>query len=100
MNRRGQVFMVYVMIFMAVALMAFALIEPFKEILNQDSVRGGGGLNCLGTPTFNQTAFDQQNEFDRLVYRPTCFVTGMGVVWFVGVIVIGAFWWLLGKLKK
>lgn len=92
MNNRGQIGMAFFLIFLLMAIMAFAFIEPIKESLNNN--RGGDTLNCPGTSTFNQTSYDAQNTFEKLVYRPTCAATGFSLVYFEGMILIVGIVWL------
>lgn len=85
MNNRGVGFGFGILTVMAVLLLgALATIEPLKEAF--DTARGDSALNCPGTPNFNQTAFDLDNNnvFEKLNKRGPCFVTGIGIVWFIG----------------
>lgn len=75
----------------------FALIEPFKE--NLDDNRGDSSLNCPGTPGFNQTSYDAQTTHQKLQKRPVCFVTGLSFVWFMGAFIIASFVWLSRNWK-
>jgi len=89
-----------VILFFIFIIGAFATIEPMKEFL--DDARDSTALNCKGTTNFNQTAFDEDTNFQRLVRRPTCFVTGLTLVYFIGAFLIAAIVWLVrswGKLK-
>lgn len=103
MNKRAQktVFgFALVILFFIFMIGAFATIEPMKEFLND--ARDSTSLNCKGTDNFNQTAFDEDTTFQRLVRRPTCFVTGLTLVYFIGAFLIAAIVWLVkswGKLK-
>ena len=95
MNNKGQVGLrgfVLVTVFIVFFLGLMATIEPFKEVL--DDARGDSALNCPGTPNFNQSDFDDDDKFDKLNKRTTCFVTGMSMVWFVGVFLIALVMWL------
>ncbi len=76
----------------------FATIEPFKEFL--DTARNTTSLNCPGTTGFNQTAYGEDNNFERLVRRPTCFITGISMVYFVGTFLIGVIVWLVNNWRK
>ncbi len=75
-------------------LVLFTTITPFKETL--DTARDGSSLNCRGTTNFNQTAFDndETNTVNKLTRRPTCFITGLSMVWFVFAFLLAAFVWL------
>lgn len=90
--KKGQAAIPFVLIFMIMALLAFAFIEPIKESL--DANRGSDTLNCPGMSTFNQTDYDQQNTFERLVYRPTCLATGLSLVYFEGMVLVVGLAWL------
>ena len=76
----------------------FATLEPFKEFL--DTARDTTSLNCRGTTNFNQTAFDEQNDFEKLVTRPTCAVTGFAMVYFFGAFMIAAIVWLFDNWRR
>lgn len=60
---------------------SFALIEPFKEF--SDTARDTTSLNCPGTTSFNQSDYDDDNTLEKLTRRPTCFVTGITMVYFI-----------------
>ena len=97
MNKQGQGrFFIRGFAFLTVFLLLFlglmATIEPFKEVF--DDVRGNAFLNCPGTPDFNQSDFDDDDKFDKLNKRPVCFVTGIGMVWFVGSFLIVSVVWV------
>ncbi len=101
MNKRGQsaVFgFALITIFFVLMIAAFATIEPFKETL--DDVRDTTSLNCPGTSSFNQTDYDDDTDVERLTRRPTCFVTGIGMVYFIGSFIIAAFVWLVNNWRK
>ena len=76
----------------------FATLEPFKEFL--DTARGDPALNCKGTPNFNQTLFDEDNEFNRLIKRPTCAATGFIVVYFFGSFMIATIIWMYDNWRR
>ena len=95
MNNKAQVGVrgfALLTVFMLFFLGLMATIDPFKEVL--DEARGNAFLNCPGTPNFNQTDFDDDDKFDKLNKRPVCFVTGMSMVWFIGVFLITLVTWL------
>ena len=104
MNKKGQKSGVlgFALITIAFVIMitAFATIEPFKEFL--DTARDSTALNCKGTPNFNQTAFDndESSPLNKLTRRPTCFVTGISMVYFIFAILIGLITWLLRNWRK
>lgn len=77
---------------------AFATIEPFKESL--DDVRGNSALNCPGTPDYNSTAYEEQTDFEKLVKRPTCFITGITLVYFIGSVLIGIVAWIGSSWRR
>ena len=84
-------------------LVILSTIEPFKESL--DDVRDTSSLNCQGTTNFNQTAFDndESNEIAKLTRRPTCFITGISMLYFVGTFIVAVFSWVVRnwlKLRK
>lgn len=96
MNKRGQR-AVFGFAFVAVAFIfmiaAFTTIDPFKQSL--DDARDTTSLNCPGTLSFNETDYEDDNSLERLTRRPTCFVTGISLVYFIGSFVIGVFIWLI-----
>ncbi len=93
MNNRAQVRGFALLTVLGVIILGlFATIEPLKETF--DDARGNSALNCPGTPDFNQTDFDDDNTLDKLNKRTTCFVTGIGIVWFFGAVIIASIMWL------
>lgn len=99
MNNNGQLGFAFLLVFFIVALAAFATIEPFKE--NLDAARSGGILNCPGTPDFNQTDYNDDTRHEKLIQRPTCFVTGITMAWFIlAVLITGAMWVARNWTKK
>ena len=101
MNNKGQMvgFALLTAVFVLI-LVAFVTIEPLKE--NLDTARDSTSLNCRGTTNFNQTAFDddEDNTIAKLTRRPTCFVTGLTMVWFIGAYLIFLVMWLANNWKK
>lgn len=100
-NKRAQQFTVglsLLLVFFVLLIVAFATIEPFKETL--DLNRNTTSLNCPGTIGFDQTDYDNDTDFERLVRRPTCFVTGISMVWFIGVFLIAAVVWVVANWRK
>ena len=103
MNKKGQAIgwalLVATFLFL---LTAFALIPIFKNTL--DDARGTASLNCKGTDGFNQTAFDldsgNSSSFNRLVRRPTCFITGISMVWFMFAFIFSTIGWLVRNWSK
>ena len=100
MNNKGQAFLVWLLVAFVFIMVLFSTIDPLKESL--DTIRGGAGLNCQGTPTFNQTAFDNDegNSLNELTRRPTCFATGLTVVWFVIAFLIAVVAWVAKNSTK
>ncbi len=103
MNSRGQVigFILLIAAFLFI-LTAFALIPIFKDTL--DDARDTTSLNCRGTPSFNETAFqedtDNSSALGRLARRPTCFITGIGMVWFMLAFLFAVATWLIRNWVK
>ena len=105
MNNKGQgqgigwILLVLTVIFI---MTAFALIPVFKEIL--DDVRESSSLNCKGTVGFNQTAYDldtaKSSSISRLTRRPTCFITGISMVWFQFSFLFAVSGWLVRNWTK
>ena len=81
---KGGVGFVIVLVAFLLIITSFSLIPIFKESL--DDIRDTNSLNCQGTTNFNATAFqedtDNSTAISRLTRRPTCFVTGISMVWF------------------
>ncbi len=100
MNKRGVfgVGFVYVLVFIVVALVAFATIDVFKETL--DTVRAAEFLNCPGVPDFNLTDYVDDDEVERLTRRPTCFVTGVSMVWFISAVLFAGLAWVVENWRK
>ncbi len=93
MNRKGSLMVGSAIVIVVFLLMitAFATIEPLKESL--DVARNGTSLNCPGTSGFDLSDFEDDTDFEKRVRRPTCFVTGISMVWFIGGFVIAAIVW-------
>ncbi len=101
MNKRGDLFVrgfALLTVFLLLFLALMATIEPFKEVF--DEARGNAFLNCPGTPNFNQSDFDDDDKFDKLNKRPVCFVTGIGMVWFIGAFLFASVTWLFRNWTK
>lgn len=102
MNNKAQVrgFALLLVVFI-ICLTLFGLIEIFKEVLN--NIRGGNsnnGLNCPDTITFDSTDYNNDTALEKLVRRPTCFVTGLSMNYFIWSVLITAFIWLAGNWRK
>ncbi len=97
MNNKGQVGLVFLVVFFVIALVAFSTIDPFKEQLdnNRDGTGKNTGLNCPGTPNHDATDYGNDTKFEKLVRRPTCFVTGISMVWFIGAVLIAGVVWVV-----
>ncbi len=89
---------VLLIIFFLLAVTTFAFIEPFKEAL--DNNRGTSSLNCPGTVGHDETDYNNDTSFEKLVRRPTCFVTGMSMVWFIAAFLIAAVSWVVKNWRK
>ena len=101
MNKKAQQALVgfaFVMVAFVLFLTAFGLIDVFKEVL--DDARGDSNLNCPGTPDFNQTSYDADGDFNQTVRRPTCFVTGISMVWLLGSFLIATISWVALNFRK
>lgn len=102
MNSKGFLGSVYLIVFLVLVITAFAFIEPLKESLdiNRGATITNSTMNCPGTPTFNQTAYNNQTDAEKLNYRPTCAATGFTLVWFIGSIIIVGGLWVYNNWKK
>ncbi len=104
MNKRGifEVGLVLLIVFFVLMLAVFATIEPLKE--NLDNSRDGTGLNtglnCPNTPNHNAVDYANDTEFEKLVRRPTCFVTGNYLVFFIGTFLFFALSWVIKNWRK
>lgn len=101
MNKKAQKTIIgfgLLIVVFALIITAFATVEPLKETLT--SARNSIALNCIGTDGFNQTAFNEDTTFERLVRRPTCFVTGLSLVYFIGTVLIASIAWLANSWRK
>lgn len=100
MNKKAKFEVGAVLILVAIIFLfvAFATIDPLKESL--DNNRNNATLNCPDAPNFNQTAYDLQNTTEKLTYRPTCFITGISLVWYIGIIVIALAVWVVKNWRR
>ncbi len=95
MNKKGQIVGAALLLAVFVfSLVLFSTIDPLKE--NLDTARDNTELNCRGTPGFNETAFDndETSKLNKLTRRPTCFVTGLTMVYFIFSFLITMIVWL------
>lgn len=98
MNKKGVfgVGFAFLIVLFFIYLVTAGLIEPLKE--NLDNSRDGTGLNtglnCPNTPNFNQADYQNDTDFEKLVRRPTCFVTGNYLVIFFFAIMIAGITWV------
>lgn len=96
MDNKGQIWMIYVLIFFIIVITLFSLIPVWKEGL--DLARGANnGLNCPGTPDFNATDYGDDTASQRLIRRPPCFVSGISMIYFTGAVLIVAAMWVYKK---
>lgn len=86
------------MVLFLLIVVAFATIEPMKEQL--DNTRNQTSLNCPGTPGHDPIDYANDTSFERLVRRPTCFVTGISMVWFIGAFLIAAIVWVVSNWRR
>lgn len=107
MNKKGRgatTGFIFALIGFIFILTLFGLIEPFKEQLetNRDGTTGGDntGLNCPDTPNHNPEDYANDTTLEKLTRRPTCFVTGISMVWFVGSFLIATAVWVVGNWRK
>ncbi len=92
-GRGGAIGFALLTVFLLITITLVVTIDPLKEVL--DEVRGNSFLNCPGTPNFNQSDFDDDDRDDKLTKRPVCFVTGIGMVWFIGAYFLASIMWLV-----
>ncbi len=97
-QRSGVFGFALLVVFLIFILALFALIDPFKEFL--DTARDNDSLNCPGTTGFNETDYDDDSTLEKLTRRPTCFVTGMSMVYFIGAFLIAAVVWVVKNWRK
>lgn len=101
MNTKGQAFgFAILVIFFILVLGLVATLNPLKEVF--DDFRGNPALNCPGSSNFTQALFDADNsdKFAKLNKRTTCFVTGIGIVWFIGAFFLAAVAWLVRNWRS
>lgn len=98
MNSKAQLGFAFLIVGFVIAITLFATIEPFKEQL--DTNRNQSSMNCPGTPGFDSTDYNNDTDFEKLVRRPTCFVTGISMVWFVGAVLIATAMWVVRNWRK
>lgn len=94
----GVIGFALIVVFLFLMLGLLATIEPFKEVF--DEARGNSNFNCPGTPDFNQSDYDDDDKFDKLNKRPACFITGIGMIWFIGAFFLAAVTWLFRNWTK
>ncbi len=101
MNKKAQK-AVFGFAFLAVAVIfliaVLSTVDLFKEVL--DDVRDTTSLNCPGTTGFDQTDYDNDTSTEKLTRRPTCFITGISMVYFVGSFIIALAAWLVANWRK
>ncbi len=103
MNKKGissvMGFSLVILVFLFLITM-LATWEPLKESF--DNARSNSALNCRDTTSFNQSAYDEDegNEINTLTRRPTCFITGLGPVWYIGAFTLASFAWLIRNWRK
>ncbi len=99
-GQRGLLGMALLMVAFVLIITVFVTIEPFKETL--DNIRGTSSLNCRGTPDFNQTLFDidNNNTLNKLTRRPTCFITGLTMVYFILAFLIAVLVWVVKNWRR
>ncbi len=101
-NKKGQKSGVFgfalLVVLLIFILTLFALISPFKEFL--DTARDNDELNCPGTTGFDRADYDNDNTLEKLTRRPTCFVTGMSMVYFIGAFLIAAIAWTVNNWRR
>ena len=101
MNNKGQKAVIGISLLVVAFIFiitSFATIDPLKE--NLDISRNNTALNCPGTPGFDQTDYDNDTDFERRVRRPTCFVTGISMVYFVGTFFIATLVWMIAQWRR
>ncbi len=99
-DKRGglEVGIVFFLVFSILAITLFSFIEPLKESL--DNIRGGDNLNCIGVADFNETAFNEQSELEKDTKRPTCFATGLTIVYLIATVLIMGIIWVVENWRK
>lgn len=107
MNNKGQSFQVgavFLIIFLIIAITLFGLIDPLKETLdNARNYTLNGeviGLNCPGVEGHNADDYANDTTSERLIRRPTCFVTGISMVWFVSAVLLTGSAWVVMNWRK
>ncbi len=106
MNKRG-IFgagMILLVVFFVLILVLFSTINVFKQTLDEirDGTVGGlnTGLNCPGTPNHDVTDYQNDTSFEKLVRRPTCFVTGVSMIWFIFAFLLASSVWVVKNWQK
>lgn len=107
MNKKGQSFQVgavFLLIFLMLAITLFGLIDPIKETLDVNrnyTIQGEViGLNCPGVEGHNAEDYANDTTSERLIRRPTCFVTGISLVWFVSVVLFVGLGWVVRNWRQ
>ncbi len=100
MDKRGNFTLGFALlvVFLLLMITTFSFIDPLKEAL--DNNRGNSTLNCPGTPTHDPLNYADDSSSEKLVRRPTCFVTGISMVWFIAAFLIAAVMWVVKNWRK
>lgn len=101
MNKKAQqaaVGFALVLVLFVLVLALFSTIDPLKESL--DNARDTTSLNCPGTTNHNVTSYNEDDSLAKLTRRPTCFVTGLSMVWFIATFLIAAVVWVVNNWRK
>ena len=98
MNKRGGYWLAWVTLSLVLLITLSATISPLMDSLN--TTRQGTALNCPDVSDFNSTRYDAQNSFEKLVYRPTCFVTGLSILYWVFSVLIAIVMFAYSGAKK
>jgi hypothetical protein len=98
MNNKSQTFALFIFIGLLFIVVSFVFIDPFKESL--DVIRGGTSLNCIGTSDFNATSYNEQDTLEQLTKRPTCFISGISMVWFLFAWMFAVVIWVNAQIRR
>lgn len=83
MNNKGQVWAIYGLVVFIAIILLFSILYPFLD--GMDSARSHeSGLNCPGVSDFDETDYLNDTIDEKVIRRPTCFLTGITPLYFIG----------------
>ncbi len=97
-NKQGQVWAVFIIIGIFLMIVLFSTIDIWKESL--DTARQRDNLNCRDVDDFDEVAYENQTDSEKLSKRPTCFVTGISMFWFMAAYIFAVIVWIVKQTRR